>query len=431
MPSLEIVAATLPPEGTVIAGKYALGRQLGQGGMGVVYEATHLRLHQRLAIKILRPEVRDFADVLERFEKEARVTAQLRSIHTARVIDTDTLDSGLPYIVLELLEGRDLEAELQMAGRLPVVEAVDVALQVAEAMQEAHALGIVHRDLKPANLFVCRVGERRVIKVLDFGISRSMDELEPVAHAQVFGTPHYAAPEQLDDASRADPRSDVWSLGVILYELLAGWTPFEGDPEHVIARVLHEPVPWPLRAGLPRELLRVVMAALDRDPAQRWQSMSDFAAALAPFGPRRSAAATVAEVQRGRGRLGEILVAEGLLTSADLERALAEQSRTGKLLGRVLLDLELVAQADLLTALAKQQGIHDVAQPDPVERERRAREASTHYRTPMPRRLSVTTRRTLMLLPLGLLLGVLTAVGAAGALRSHAPPAGAVTVAPP
>src|SRR5258708_5685283 len=162
----------LPVPGDVIAGKYALGRVIGEGGMGVVYEATHTRLHQRLAIKVLRPDVPEFQLVLARFEREARATAQLRTIHAARVIDVDTLPDGLPYIVMEFLEGVDLDVELRASGPMAVDEAVDVVLQVAEAMAEAHGLGIVHRDLKPANLFVCRAGGRRVVKVLDFGISK-------------------------------------------------------------------------------------------------------------------------------------------------------------------------------------------------------------------------------------------------------------------
>ena len=267
----------------------------------------------------------------------------------------------------------------------PVEEAVDVVLQVTEAMGEAHALGIVHRDLKPSNLFVCRVGEpsRRVLKVLDFGISKDETDNESriTASNAYFGTPYYASPEQLRAASGADARSDVWSLGVILFELLTGRTPFTGNPTQVIAKVVADPVPWPteLRPDLSPDLARIVMHALKKNPQERFQNMRELADALAPFGPKQTFAAAVADAPpRGRGRLGEILVGDGLITQADLDRALAEQRQSGKLLGRVLLDLGLVAQSDLLTALAKQQGIIVTPEaPNAVERARREREAPT------------------------------------------------------
>lgn len=410
-------SATLPEPGDRVGEKYTIVRRIGEGGMAVVYEAVHVRLGQRLAIKVLRPDVHDLDLVLARFEREARATARLRSIHTARVIDADTLPSGLPYMVLEYLEGCDLDQELQSGGPLPVTEAADVVLQVAEAMAEAHENGIVHRDLKPSNLFVCRAGGRRVMKILDFGISRNeQDDARITAADAYFGTPSYASPEQLRDASSADARSDIWSLGVILFELLTGHTPFEGTATQVIAKVVADPVPWPLdlRPDLPRELARVVMLALQRDPAQRFQTMRELAAALSPFGPRETAAVALANAHRGRGRLGEILVSEGLVAQADMDRALAEQKRSGALLGRVLLDLGLVARSDLLVALAKQQGIHS-DKPPPLEAARLQREATTLHALRPDASASVPDAASGRALPPWLFVAVAVAAGVASA----------------
>ena len=362
------LGARLPELGDSIGGKYSIVRQIGEGGMAVVYEALHVQLGQRLAIKVLRPEVGDLDVVLARFAREARATASLRSIHTARVIDVDSLDNGLPFMVLEYLEGRDLDAELQAVGPFPIAEAVDVVIQVADAMAEAHEQGLVHRDLKPANLFVCHAGERRVIKILDFGISRNENDSSRItAVDSYFGTPAYAAPEQLRDASQADARSDIWSLGIILFELLTGRTPFEGTAVQVIAKVVADPVPWPLdlRPDIPRELARSIMRALQRDPAQRFKTMRELSAALAHFGPEQTLASALEPAMRGRRRLGEILVTDGLLSQGGLDLALADQQRTGKLLGQVLLDLKLVGGADLLAAVAKQQGLHVEPSPAP------------------------------------------------------------------
>ena len=410
--------------GDTIAEKYTVVRRIGEGGMAVVYEATHIRLQQRLAIKVLRPGMPDFDEVLARFEREAWATAQLRSIHTARIIDVDMLPSGLPYIVMEYLEGADLDASLSVTGTMAVERAVDIVLQVAEAMQEAHSLGIIHRDLKPSNIFLSQAGGRELVKVLDFGISKMVVNADPATSrltqaGQYFGTPCYAAPEQLRSADEADQRSDIWSLGIVLYELLIGNPPFVGTTTSVIARVMTDVIrpPADVRPDLPAGLSLGVMRALRRDPAERFQSMRELSEALAPFG-RTEKLASVAEGPRPRGRLGEILVADGLLTEDSLKRALDEQRVSGKLLGRVLLDMGLVAHADLLTALAKQQGIAMAPTPAETGVERTSRQADTV--APSARRAWIAAAISLVLaLVVAIASGV--AVHAARTTRARAP----------
>ena len=355
----EAQAPELPRVGDTVGRKYTLVRILGEGAMGVVYEAMHERLQQRLAVKVLRPDFQGYKEVFARFEREARISAQLRSIHTARVIDVDTLESGLPYIVMEHLEGRDLAAEIDTLGPLPVDEAVDVVLQVAAAMQEAHEAGIVHRDLKSANLYVCRSGCRRVMKVLDFGISRLEGQSGAITMRQnCVGTALATPRPESSSRTRRRPTRAAGRLVARddpLRDAHVGRTPFPGRVRSVIPRVITETPPWVnlLRPELPAALVRLVMMTLERDPRRRFQSMREMAAALAPFGLQQSTTVALTEAQRVRSRLGEILVADGLLQPEQLEGALAEQRRTGALLGKVLLDLGLVSRADLLAALAR------------------------------------------------------------------------------
>jgi eukaryotic-like serine/threonine-protein kinase len=279
----------LPQSGETLANKYLLGRVIGRGGMGVVFEATHLRLRQRVAIKMLLPSALAIGDLVTRFEREARATATIESAHVAKVLDVDTTPSGLPFMVIEYLEGRDLSQELAGRGALPIEEAVGLVLEACVPIAQAHALGIVHRDLKPSNLFLAIKGEERVLKLLDFGISKILTDTDSKATSSLhgLGTPHYMSPEQVRHAAEVDHRSDIWSLGVILYELLTGTEPYKGTPSAIIAAIVTERVPPPRarRPDIPIELERVVMRALEKRPDDRFQDIGELASALAPFGP--------------------------------------------------------------------------------------------------------------------------------------------------
>ncbi|MCA9587667.1 MAG: serine/threonine protein kinase, partial [Myxococcales bacterium] len=193
-------AKHIPKAGDVLAGKYEVEHVLGQGGMGVVVAARHKQLDQRVALKFLLPEAMAHAQVVERFAREARAAARIKGEHVARVIDVGEMEGGIPYMVLEYLEGRDLGAALAADGPLPVGDAVRYVLETCEALAEAHAAGIVHRDLKPANLFIAKhPGQRDIVKVLDFGISKMIEPANQALTqtATVLGTAFYMSPEQL------------------------------------------------------------------------------------------------------------------------------------------------------------------------------------------------------------------------------------------
>ena len=284
--------------GDVIAGKYAIVKLLGEGGMGVVYEATHLRLRQRVAVKMLQPEMLAHEIVVTRFEREARAAGQLRSRHTARVMDVDITEGGLPYMVMEFLEGHDLEAELVQRGRFPLEEAVDYVLQACSAMIEAHQLGIIHRDLKPANLFLAQDGGARVVKLLDFGISKidSEGDSKLTTPDSVMGTALYMSPEQVRSSGTVDARSDIWALGIILYELLTGRPPWIGTPTQLAAAIVTEDPPNILTlCDVPLEVAAIIGKALRRDPEQRWADVRELALALAPYTARTGSGRILAD----------------------------------------------------------------------------------------------------------------------------------------
>ncbi len=284
-------------EGDVLDGKYQVDRVLGAGGMGIVVAAHHLQLDTKVALKFLTADTLASEEALGRFEREARAAAKISSLHVARVMDVGELENGSPYMVMELLEGSDLAQRLQESGPFPIDLAVELILQACEAIAEAHHLGIVHRDLKPANLFCIQQADGLPhIKVLDFGISKfarggSRPEMAMTRTATTMGSPLYMSPEQMESAREVDPRTDIWSLGVIAHELIAGEPPFHGTtlPEVCLKIATRSPPPLrTLRADVPARLEAAVLRCLEKDREKRYPDVAAFAAALLPFGPERS-----------------------------------------------------------------------------------------------------------------------------------------------
>jgi serine/threonine-protein kinase len=278
-------------EGDVLAGKFRIESILGRGGMGVVVAAMHLELHQRVAIKFLLDGATP--EIVERFLREARAAVRLKSEHVARVTDVGKLESGAPYMVMEYLEGTDLSGLLRQNGALAIEEAVEYVLHACEAIAESHSIGIVHRDLKPANLFLTTTAAgAKTVKVLDFGISKAGEEPDAemalTKTSAVLGSPLYMSPEQMKSARTANARSDIWSLGAILFELLAGRVPFWATtfPELILMVNMEEPTPMAsFRDDVPPGLVAAILRCLEKDPAKRFANVAEFAWAISEFGP--------------------------------------------------------------------------------------------------------------------------------------------------
>jgi serine/threonine-protein kinase len=287
--------------GYLLGGKYRIVRRIGVGGMGSVYEAKHAGLGTPLAIKVLLPQLAKVPTVADRFRREAQVSATLKSAHVIQVTDVDQLPDGRPYLVMELLRGQSLQERLeQKKGGLSREEAVDIGLQILLGLECAHTLGVVHRDLKPGNVFLDEQGVGRFAKLLDFGIAkvRASPEFQSLTRpGMVMGTPEYMAPEQAFSADQADARSDLYSVGVMLYEMLSGALPARGGAPLEVAhqvvtgkvRPLHELCP-----GLPQGLLNLVHRAMQPDRSARFESALAMRRALSAFAGKLSVAGQVA-----------------------------------------------------------------------------------------------------------------------------------------
>lgn len=279
-------------KGDIVAGKYRIDRLIGQGGMGKVFAATHLQLDQQVAIKVL---LRDSGEIVDRFRSEARRAARFRGEHVVRVLDVGDLPTGTPYIVMELLEGRDLADLLKERGRLHPSEAVQYLLQACLGLAEVHASGVVHRDLKPQNLFLTQaIDQSTVLKILDFGVAKELlltletGSGEPITRTNsMLGSPQYMSPEQVRSARSVGIATDIWALGVVLYQLVTGKLPFNSPSMVDLLTEISEHAPKRPRSlvpELPADLEDTILACLEKDPARR-PHVAALAAALAPHGP--------------------------------------------------------------------------------------------------------------------------------------------------
>jgi serine/threonine-protein kinase len=286
--------------------------------MGIVVAAHHLQLDQKVALKFLLPQALGNSEAVARFVREARNAVKIQSEHVARVSDVGELDNGAPYMVMEFLQGGDLAAWLKQNGPMPFDQAVDFVLQASVAVADAHALGIVHRDLKPANLFCVRRSDGQfLIKVLDFGISKmtnlgsSGPGMDMTRTAALMGTPLYMSPEQMRSSRDVDGTTDIWALGAILFELIAGKPPFHADSmTELVMKVAQDPPP-PLRTfrpDAPAGLDAVIGKCVEKDRTRRYRNVGELAIALLPFAPKRAKGSVE--------RISGIISAAGLSESA-------------------------------------------------------------------------------------------------------------------
>jgi eukaryotic-like serine/threonine-protein kinase len=292
--------ARIPQVGEIVQEKFLLESCIGSGGMGVVFQGEHLLLKTRIALKCLRTELVGDAAALARFLQEARLAASIENEHSTRIHDVGTTSDGTPYIVMEYLRGVALDEHLERTGPLPVADVVTIVLQLLAVLAEAHGKGLVHRDLKPANLFLQERSNGELwVKVMDFGISKHVGvgpapNLGITTPHTLLGSPQYMSPEQLRDSSTVDHRSDIWSVGVMIYELLAGTIPFDAESLADLCAIILDRQPAPLRkfrGDVPPGLEDVILRTLSKDAASRPQNVGELALLLAPYAPESARAA--------------------------------------------------------------------------------------------------------------------------------------------
>ncbi len=283
--------------GTVLDGKYELTSLLGEGGMGAVFEATHTLIGRQLAVKFLHPQFATSDEVIERFHREAQAAARIGHENIIDVTDMGMAEDGAPYIVMEFLEGTDVRGLIEESGALPVKRAAHIMVQALSALQAAHEAGIIHRDLKPDNIFLTQKRTNPdYVKLLDFGISKfralETDEVKGLTQTgTVLGTPHYMSPEQARGDQDISARSDIYAMGVILYQMLTGQLPFDAaNYNALLIKILTEdpPPPEDLAPELPEDVVAVVKRAMARDPAERFEDAAEFRRHLLPFAPGMS-----------------------------------------------------------------------------------------------------------------------------------------------
>jgi serine/threonine-protein kinase len=274
--------------GAVLAGTFRVSKVLGEGGMGRLYEAEHVRLDRRYAVKVIHRDYAGREDLLVRFDREARAMSRVRSDHVVDVVDVLRTPDGRPCIAVELLEGRDLEKFLEEKGKLSVREALPLFRQMCRGLAAAHAQGVVHRDLKPSNLFLSSdPGGGVTLKILDFGVAKLGDNDDKLTGTgAVIGTPAYMAPEQARGATDIDLRADIYSAGAVLYRLLTGKAPYGDDSSGAtLVRLLEEAPPRPreVEKSIPEGLEAVIEHAMARDPDHRYATIEEFETALGAF----------------------------------------------------------------------------------------------------------------------------------------------------
>jgi serine/threonine-protein kinase len=276
-----------PLIGEVLAGSFCITGLIGSGGMGRVYEAEHVRLPRRFAVKVMHGELAGHTEAMARFEREAQAVARVVNEHVLEVVDVVRSRDGRPCIVTELLQGEELGKQLERSGKLPLPTAIAVCRQVCRGLAAAHAAGVVHRDLKPSNLFLVKgAGGGVHVKILDFGVAKMTDGADLTRTGMVVGTPAFMAPEQARGSSDIDARADIYAVGAVLYRMLTGEPPFpDEDPTRTLTRLLSEDPrrPRSIDKTIPAGLEALIQRAMARAPKDRPESVEQLDALLATF----------------------------------------------------------------------------------------------------------------------------------------------------